>query len=160
MLKVTAIVKIQLRADQINLPKWFYSFSEKEFQKSSPSNLEMGFSKNINGKKMFWDKVGVAGHLLINQYTEDAAEVNFLKMTSLNSKLFLFHLIPIVIKVTYELSIKPVDQESAELVCISIGEYPEWLEIISKLTLAKIFLQKHQDEETEYFAGDILKKFG
>lgn len=159
MLKVKSKSNINVAATKIDLEKWIYTSSSEDYQNCSKNHLAMGVDILRDGTKCLINIESIGGHLMIHHYKGIVAKPNYTKFVSDKTKFYIFHLIPITLKVIWEMEIYSLSNDKCALECRIMANYPNiWLRLLSKLFWVEYFVQKHDNEETEKFKEAILRK--
>lgn len=106
----TAIINAPI--DRIDIPRWCFTLPEKEYQSCSPAHIAAGFTTAPDGTRMSINVETIGGSLMVQHYVETLGEKDHLILDS-DSDVFT----PtgrITIHVTWELSVKPIDNDRCE----------------------------------------------
>lgn len=106
----TAIINAPI--DRIDIPKWCFSLSEREYQGCSPAHISAGFTSAPDGRRMSLNVEIIGGSLMVQHYVETLGEKDHLVLDSV-SDVFT----PngrTTIHVTWELSVKEIDEGKCE----------------------------------------------
>ena len=98
--------------EKIDIPKWCFSLSEKEYQGCSPAHVAAGFTTAPDGKRMSINVEVIGGSLMVQHYVETLGQKDHLILESV-SDIFT----PsgrTTIHVLWELSVKAIDAERCE----------------------------------------------
>ncbi|MBY3386289.1 hypothetical protein [Rhizobium laguerreae] len=98
--------------EKIDIPKWCFSLSEKDYQGCSPAHIAAGFTTTPDGRRMSINVETIGGSLMVQHYVETLGEKDHLILDS-DSDVFT----PsgrTTIHVTWELSAKRLDDARCE----------------------------------------------
>lgn len=108
----TATVNAPL--EKIDIPKWCFSLSEKEYQGCSPAHIAAGFTTAPDGKRMSINVEVIGGSLMIQHYVETLGEKDHLILESI-SDVFT----PTgrtTLHILWEMSVRPTDGGKCEFI--------------------------------------------
>jgi hypothetical protein len=108
----TATVNAPL--EKIDIPKWCFSLSEKEYQGCSPAHIAAGFTTAPDGKRMSINVEVIGGSLMIQHYVETLGEKDHLILESI-SDVFT----PTgrtTLHILWEMSVRPIDGGKCEFI--------------------------------------------
>ncbi|MBY3378982.1 hypothetical protein HFN80_12010 [Rhizobium laguerreae] len=98
--------------EKIDIPKWCFALSEKDYQGCSPAHIAAGFTTTPDGRRMSINVETIGGSLMVQHYVETLGEKDHLILDS-DSDVFT----PsgrTTIHVTWELSAKRLDDARCE----------------------------------------------
>jgi hypothetical protein len=103
---------INAPATKVDLPAWAFALPDAEYQGCSPAHVAAGFTTAPDGTRMSINVEVIGGSLMVQHYVEKRGEPNHLVLESI-SDVFT----PngrTKIRVVWELSVKPIDDERCE----------------------------------------------
>lgn len=106
----TAIINAPF--DRIDIPKWCFNLSERDYQGCSPAHIAAGFTTAPDGKRMSINVETIGGSLMVQHYVETLGEKDHLILDS-TSDVFT----PTgrtTIHVTWELSVREIEPGKCE----------------------------------------------
>lgn len=155
----TSEVRMKVPASALDLPDWFYNFSDSEYQHCSRRHWGAGMSTLPDGRRTSVNVESVGGHLAVQHYLEEVSESNHLKLVSERTDAWLFHLFHIHPRVTWEMRLVPTSDDSCIFRCTVSVEHPSlFMKAASLLTLFQFFVERHDHEETKLFAENLAKR--
>lgn len=98
--------------DRIDIPKWCFNLSERDYQGCSPAHIAAGFTTAPDGKRMSINVETIGGSLMVQHYVETLGEKDHLILDS-TSDVFT----PTgrtTIHVTWELSVREIEPGKCE----------------------------------------------
>jgi hypothetical protein len=106
----TAIINAPI--EKIDIPKWCFSLSEKEYQGCSPAHVAAGFTTAPDGRRMSINVEIIGGSLMVQHYVETLGQKDHLILESV-SDIFT----PTgrtTLNILWELSVRPIDSRTCE----------------------------------------------
>lgn len=156
-MKHTARTVIDRPADRIDLAQWLSTMTDREYQACSRAHRGAGALRE--GKIFGMVNIeSIGGHLLVQHYLAREAAANRVLMHSANTRVYILHVFPATIEVSWSLAIQPKGRDRAELACTVEALMAKPLAIIASSGLLPLFLKWHVEEETARFAADIERK--
>ncbi len=146
----------------IDLPTWCFSLPEAEYQACSPAHCSAGFTTAPDGRRMSINVEILGGSPVVQHYVEEIGERNHLRLVS-NSDVFT----PtgrIKVDVTWDLSVKKIDDQSCEFTnTVHTSAPAELLDFLAKQGIPldvfksarKPVSEAHNKQETPFFAKSI-----
>ena len=156
-MKYTAEATIDAPVEQVDLEKWFYSLSDKEYQACAKGHRGAGTFVE-DGVRGTLNVESIGGTLLIQHYREISAGPRRMEMLSKRSRSYLFHLIPTHLGVRWTMTATPQTANTTAFSCSVEAIMPAPLRLLSASVFVPYFLRKHVHEETTLFAADINRK--
>lgn len=154
MVKVSTKIHLPEEVSTIDLGHWIRTLSDEEYQSCSVNHIAMGMS----GENTAINVESIGGHLMIHHYTIEESSVDSIKLVSPQTLAYIFHIIPVHIKVVWEVK-KVREENKLFLQCRITAIFPnKFLDFLSTLFLVKYFVKKHDNEETQKFAHDMVRK--
>ncbi len=157
MMKTSCEATINRPLALIDLPEWLANLSDRDYQACSPGHRAGGTFRE-HGTLGSVNVESVGGHLLIQHYLAAESSPHHLVMNSRDTRVYVMHLIPATIAVTWTLDVEPTSHASVVLRCSVETRIPMPLSLIARLALLPLFLRWHVRSETPLFARDIERK--
>ena len=155
---VISEVPLNVAASSFDLPRWVFGLSDTEYQKCSKGHFGSGVSILPDGKRTSINVESVGGHLMVQHYIEEVSKKDHLKLISEKSDLWVYHILHVHPKVTWEMKLIPTSDNSCIFQNKITSEHPSiFIKIASILGLVAFFVKKHDDEETKIFAEKLLE---
>ncbi len=155
----TSEVRMNVPAGALDLPRWLYGLSDSEYQHCSRGHWGAGMSTLPNGGRTSVNVESVGGHLAVHHYLEEASEPDHLKLVSERSDAWLFHLLHIHPRVTWEMRLIPTSDDSCMFRCTVSVDHPSlFIKAASLVTLFQYFVERHDHEEAKLFAENLAKR--
>ncbi len=149
-------VPLNVPATALNLPKWFFNFSDLEYRQCSKGHFGAGASVLPNGKRISVNVESVGGHFAVQHFLEEISEPSRLKLVSDRSDAWIFHVLHIHPRVTCEMKLVPTSDNSCIFQLDVSVEHPSmFIKVASVLTLFQFFVRRHDDEEARLFAQSL-----
>ncbi|HEY5998606.1 MAG TPA: hypothetical protein VI078_04800 [bacterium] len=149
-------VQLDVPAAALDIPRWLFGLSDIGYQRCARGHLGAGAGKAEDGRRTSVNVESVGGHLAVQHYVEEIAEPAHLKLVSERSDIWIFHLIHVRPRVTWEMTLIPSSERACTFhheVCI---EHPSlFIRIASFLCLVPLFVRRHDDEEAILFAASL-----
>jgi hypothetical protein len=98
--------------DKVDIPTWCFNLPESEYRACSPAHVAAGFTTAPDGKRMSINVEMIGGSLMVQHYVETFADKSRLILDS-ESDVYT-PTGPTKIHVTWELSVKKLDDETCE----------------------------------------------
>lgn len=151
-------VPLSVSAADIDLPEWLFGLSDVEYQQCAEGHLGAGVSRLRNGKRTSVNVESVGGHLAVQHYVEEISTNNHLKLVSEKSDIWIFHIIHIHPRVTWEMKLIPrSDQACIFQHKVSIEHSSALVKIASVLCFVPLFVRRHDHEEARRFAANLAR---
>lgn len=156
----TSEVRMSVPARALDLGRWFFEcFSDAEYRRCARGHLAAGTSTAPDGRRTSVNVESVGGHLAVQHYLEEVAEPDRVKLVSERTEAWLFHLLLIHPRVTWEMTLVPASDDACIFRCTVAVEHPSFLvKAASVLTLFQWFVERHDREETRLFAEHLAKR--
>lgn len=151
---------INISAEHIDLHQWILEMAESEYRSYSSAHLAMN-SVLKNGELFMTNVENIGTDMIVQHYELKFHSPAHIQMYSAKSEAFIMRWIRVLVGVPWEMQIRPVTNESSELVCLVGADYPNlFLKIAAWVNgLGGVFLSKHLKKEGKAFAMDIEQKF-
>lgn len=156
-MKYTAKATIDAPIEQVDLARWLFELSDREYQACSRGHRGAGTFVE-DGVRGTLNVESVGGTLMIQHYHEVGAEPARVEMLSQHTQAYVFHLIPTHFAVRWTLTAAPRSDATTTLQCDVEAIMPTALRVLAASVLVPYFLRKHVEEETPLFAADISRK--
>jgi hypothetical protein len=156
-MKYTAEATINAPVERVDLEKWLYALSDKEYQACARGHRGSGTFVE-DGVRGALNVESVGGTLLIQHFHEVSAAPTRVQMLSKRSRAYIFHLIPTRIEVRWTMTAVPKTANTTTFSCTVEVIMPVPLRILAPSIFVPYFLRKHTFEETPLFAADINRK--
>lgn len=156
-MKASSQTLIELAADRIDLVAWMKNLSDRDYQACSPAHRAAGaFYENGTFGTINVESVG--GHLLVHHYLATELEPLHVVMHSRDTRVYIMHIMPATIAVTWTLEAQANDSRSSRFRCTVEVHMPAFLSVVANLGLLPLFLRRHVQGETPLFAQDLITK--
>jgi hypothetical protein len=109
---VTASINAPI--EKVDVADWLFNLPDAEYQRCSPAHIAAGITHTEDGKRMFINVEIIGGSIVVQHYVEDVAEKHHVRLISLSDAFS-----PnghTRVQVIWELSVKPIDDNSCELI--------------------------------------------
>lgn len=155
---VVSEAEIAAPCSELDLSYWVYSMSDRDYQKCARGHFAAGSSPLPGGARASINVESVGGHLLVQHYEPELLEPHHIRMVSHASDMWIFRLIPARVRVIWEINLVPkTDGACVFRDHIRVEHRSRLLWLLSKLALINWVVQRHDDEETPYFAASCLE---
>lgn len=150
--------------DSINISEWLFGLKSEEYAACATGHQSAAQGRLPSGKRVSMNVEHVAGFFMVQHYIETISEKDRVLVVSPNSILWLDDKKYVLLQITWELSLKKLDENSCVLTCkvISETENEPFIQRVHELTKevnpAETPFQLHINEETPLFAKDIEAK--
>jgi hypothetical protein len=148
---------LDLPASRIDLTAWLAIFSDRDYQACSPAHRAAGCFRE-NGTFGTINVESVGGHLLVHHYLAETFKPGRVVLRSMDTRVYVMHLLPARIEVDWIMEIEPGDNGSSTFRCTVEVRMPALLAFVASVGLLPIFLRAHVIGETPLFAEDIVRK--
>jgi hypothetical protein len=149
-------VPLSVSAADMDLSEWLFGVSDIEYQQCAKGHLGAGVSRLRNGKRTSVNVESVGGHLAVQHYVEEVSTRNHLKLVSEKSDIWIFHILHIHPKVTWEMKLLPISDHACTFQHKVSIEHPSVLvKIASVLCFVPFFVKRHDHEEARLFAASL-----
>ena len=157
---VTHATPVEVAADRVDLPEWWFTMPDAAYRAASPAHLAFGTSTAADGKRLAVCLERLGGAMMLHHYQAEVAEADHLRITSPESRGWLGGMLPIRFSATADIRIRPVAQEGSELVFGVEGTAPTaLLRAMFASPVMRAILHKHLEEEMAVFARDIAQRY-
>lgn len=162
--EATAQATINANIDSINISEWLFNISSDEYAACANGHQSAAQGTLPSGKRVSMNVEFVAGFFMIQHYIETISEKDRVLTVSPNTVLWLDDKKYVLLQITWELSVKKIDEDACLLTCkvTSETENEKFIHAVHELTKdvdqAETPFQLHINEETPLFAKDIEGK--
>ncbi|WP_066375981.1 hypothetical protein [Herbidospora mongoliensis] len=153
----TAYATVDAPTPDIDLESWLFGLSDDEYRACARGHHGAGTFIDEKGRGMV-NTESVGGNLIIQHYRVVRAEKSFVEMYSAASRIYLFHLIPVIGAVRWTLTTTPTSATSSTFACSVEVILPPVLAVLARTIVLGLFIRRHCEEETVLFAADIMRK--
>jgi hypothetical protein len=98
--------------EKIDIPAWYFSLGEKEYQGCSPAHIAAGFTTMPDGRRMSINVEIIGGSLMVQHYVETLGHRNHLILESVSD--VFTPMGRTTIHVHWEMSVKAIDARTCE----------------------------------------------
>jgi len=164
--ETTATAVINSGIQRINLAEWLFSLSDADYQACSTQHIAAGATLSPEGKRMSINVERIGENLLVQHYVEEVSTPEHCRVKSVSDSIS--PLGAVKMGVTWELSVKPIDENSCSFKNhVTVHSTAELLAALNKAGLTDMSAVKagmlknatdHNNEETPLFALDIERK--
>ncbi len=135
---------LEIPPGDIDLPRWLFGLSDKEYQNCAKGHLAAGSSFMPDGTQTSVNVESVGGHLMIQHYVPEISLENQLKLVS-HSDCWLFHLWYVRLKVTWEMKVLPTSATKCLFQNTVVVEHDRLImKMLTALFFGGMFLRKAQ----------------
>ena len=134
MMKTSCEATINRPLALIDLPEWLANLSDRDYQACSPAHRAGGTFRE-HGTLGSVNVESIGGHLLIQHYLAAESSPHHLVMYSRDTRVYVMHLFPATIAVTWTLAVEPASGSSVRLRCSVETRIPMPLSLIARLAL-------------------------
>jgi hypothetical protein len=106
----SAVIRAPL--EKVDLADWLFTLPDAEYQRCSPAHIAAGASRSAEGRRMSLNVEFIGGSLVVQHYVEVVAEKHHCRLISLSDVFSPDG--PTKVRVTWELTVQPIDQHSCE----------------------------------------------
>lgn len=155
---------INANIDSINISEWLFGISSEEYAACAEGHQSAAQGMLPSGKRVSMNVEIVAGFFMVQHYIETISEKDRVLSVSPNTVLWLDDENYVILQITWELSLKKIDDNSCQLTCrvVSETENEAFIQATHDLTKdidpAETAFQLHINEEAPLFAKDIERK--
>jgi hypothetical protein len=154
----TARVKLNEPGAEMDVGAWLFSLSDGDYQACARGHRGAGVFSDEHGRGMI-NVESIGGNLIVQHYRPVRSGHSSVEMYSPASRVYLFHIVPVVATVRWTLAVTPNTAVAAsDLECTVRVELPSVLGVLARLSFLGHFLGRHVDEEALGFAADIRRK--
>lgn len=154
----TTDVPVNRSADAVDLAQWLFGLTDIEYRQCAKGHLGAGASRLRNGKRTSLNVESVGGHLAVQHYVEEISSKNHIRLVSERSDIWIFHIIHIHPRVTWEMKLIPIsDIECIFQHKVSIEHPSVFVKIASILCFVPLFVRSHDNEEARLFAASLAR---
>jgi len=153
----TAHVTLNASSDEIDLEAWLFGLSDADYQACAKGHQGAGVFADQQGRGMI-NVESIGGNLIVQHYRSVRADRSAVEMYSRASRVYLFHLLPVVARVRWTLEVSPETPTASDFACTVQVDRSRILGSLARLSLLSDFLERHVDEEAAGFAADITRK--
>lgn len=155
----TIDVRVDVPASSLDLPGWLFALSDAEYQRCSRCHIAAGASLSADGRRTSVNVESVGGHLAVQHYVAEISRTDHLRLVSARTDAWLFHLLHVHPKVTWEMRLLPTSPQSCIFRCAVSVEHPSvLLKAASLLTLFPFFVRRHDHDEARRFAESLAER--
>jgi hypothetical protein len=155
--KFTAETTIDAPADAIDLDDWLFHLSDEEYQACARGHRGAG-TFTERGVRGTVNVENVGGTLMIQHYHQVSAAPAKVDMLSTRSRAYIFHIVPVPIRVRWTMTATPRTADTTTFSCTVEAHMSPVLRFLAATIFVPYFLRKHVHEETPLFAADIARK--
>ncbi len=162
--KSTAKAVIHAPFDAIDLGEWMFTITSDEYAACASGHQSAAQGRLPSGRRVSVNVEVVAGTFMIQQYVETVAERRRVVGVSPTTVFWLSDADRVLTRVTWELTVATIDENSCELTCSVSSESENegfvmrMQEAMKNVPAEHTPLQQHLEEETPLFAKDIERK--
>jgi hypothetical protein len=156
--KTSQATPLQLSLDAVDLEDWIFSLSDEDYRAASPQHRAAGVTRQ-DGVRGTINVESIGGSLLIQHYQEIAAAPHSFELLSQRSRVYLFHLVPVVAEVRWQMAVEPGTDGGSLLRCTVEFNLSPLLKVLSALIATPYFVRRHVRGESVGFARDIERKY-
>lgn len=153
----TAHVTLNASSDEIDLEAWLFGLSDADYQACAKGHRGAGVFADQQGRGMI-NVESIGGNLIVQHYRSVRADRSAVEMYSRASRVYLFHLLPVVAGVRWTLEVSPETPTASDFACTVQVDLSRILGSLARLNMLSDFLERHVDEEAAGFAADITRK--
>ena len=153
----TAHVTLNKPSEVIDLEAWLFGLSDSDYRACAKGHQGAGVYNDEQGRGML-NVESIGGNLIVQHYRCVRAGRSSVEMYSPVSRVYLFHLFPVVAEVRWTLDVTPRAAGGSELACTVRVDLPPVLGFLARLTFLGHFLRDHVEEEAVGFVADIARK--
>ena len=154
---------IKAPAEAFNLHDWVFTLSDKDYQKTASGHIAAGASIHTDGTQTSVNVESVGGNLLVQHYVAEVKQPDYVKMVSF-SDLRLMKLVPVVVKVSWEMRLISVSESECKFQNTVLVEHPHFItKVLSASALggflcASIMKKRHPHLLKTSMKGRSMKK--
>ena len=162
--EVTAQAIIHTDINSINISEWLFGLTAQDYAACADGHQSAAQGVLPSGKRISMNVEFVAGYFMVQHYIENISEKDRVQVISPNTLLWLDDEKYVILQITWELSLKKIDEQSCMLHCkvISETENELFIQAVEERTKdvnpEETDFQLHINEETPLFAKDIEQK--
>ncbi len=159
-----ATTTIHAPIESINLADWMFTLNSEEYAACADGHQSAAQGVMPSGKRVSINVEYVAGFLMVQHYLETISHRDHVRAISPNTLLWLNDEAYVLIQITWEIKVKPIDENTCEMTCRVVSETEDVAFAQRAHESAQNFapdqapLQLHINEETPLFAKDIERK--
>lgn len=154
----TTDVPVHRSAEALDLAAWLFGMSDLEYRQCAKGHFGAGASRLPNGMRTSVNVESVGGHLAVQHYVEEISSRNHVRLVSERSDIWIFHIIHIRPRVTWEMKLIPIsDRECRFRHHVSIEHPSVLVKIASVLCFVPLFVRGHDKEEAPLFAASLAR---
>ena len=150
---------LDLSSDEVDLEAWLFGLSDADYQACAKGHRGAGVSTDENGRGMI-NVESIGGNLIVQHYRSVRTDRRSVQMYSPASRVYLFHLVPVVAAVRWTLDVTPKGATASDFACTVEVHLRPVLGVLARLSFLGHFLANHVDEEAHGFGADITRKIG
>jgi hypothetical protein len=150
----------------INLAEWLFTLSDQEYQACSTAHIAAASGRTSSGRRLSLNVERVGGSLLVQHYVEEIAERGLCRVQSISDSFT--GETRTTLAITWQIEVKPLSENIWEFSNrVFVFSTSEFLDHLRKAGLSDLSpvkqsmtegLERHNNEETPFFAGDIERK--
>ncbi len=162
--EATAQAVIQADINSIHISEWLFGLTADDYAACAEGHQSAAQGVLPSGKRVSMNVEFVAGYFMVQHYIETISEKDRVLVVSPNTVLWLNDEKYVLLQITWELSLKKIDEESCMLSCkvISETENEQFIQAVEERTKdmnpEETGFQLHINEETPLFAKDVERK--
>ncbi|MEM6726349.1 MAG: hypothetical protein AAF598_20065 [Bacteroidota bacterium] len=148
----------------IDLGEWLFTLTAEDYAACAEGHQSAAQARLPSGKRVSLNVETVAGYFMVQHYIEKIAEKDRVLSVSPNTLLWLDDECFVLLQITWELFVTPIDDQHCRLTCKVTSETAneQFAQTIqartSEVEHSETPLQLHILEETPLFAKDIERK--
>ena len=156
-MEFTNAATVPVAADQIDLPHWLFTMTDREYQTVSPAHRALG-TFIADGVRGMVNVEVIGGALVIQHYREVQATKSRVEMYSVRSRAYLMHVLPVSMEARWTMSVAPRTADTSTFFCSVEVVPPPRLRSLMGLIGIRRAVRKHVEQETASYAADLSRK--
>ena len=148
----------------IDLGEWMFTLSSDEYAACAEGHQSAAQGVLPSGKRVSMNVEVVGGNFMVQHYVEDIARRDHVRGVSPNTVLWVSDERFVLARITWDLQVERVDEETSRLTCTVTAEtedpvFAKQVEALNRdIPESDRAFQRHVQEETPLFARDIGRK--
>lgn len=162
--EATAQAIVNASIESINISEWLFTLTAEDYAACATGHQSAAQGALPSGKRVSMNVEHVAGFFMVQHYIETESEKDRVLTVSPNTTLWLDDENYVLLQITWELSLKKIDDHSCLLTCKVISETENEMfvqavhESTKDISPEETPFQLHINEETPLFAKDMATK--